>query len=162
MIGTWSGVASYQPWEVLHVASRGMNKKWPRLGWSCNISWIEFCLYDWTGLVCLVHFQSWSPVAFILTGSNWALFSLHSLPINTAYPKPSRDSLWFATICMSRTAIPLLFLNKPIFLTILSLPQFSYLTPSTWHHIPRLPFIYHLHFYWSLPDIHHIPHMLFI
>lgn len=102
-----------------------MNKKWPRLNWSLKI--IELCT---TGIVLSAqgifkagcHFY----LFIFLTDSNGTLSSLHPLPISTAYPKLSMDSSmacynWYFPNCNSL----LVFLNKLIVSTILSLPQFT-------------------------------------
>lgn len=46
------------------MVSRSMSKKWPGWGWSHKISWVELCLYDWTGFICLRNFQNWPLFIF--------------------------------------------------------------------------------------------------
>lgn len=119
-----SGVASWEPWEVLIMVSRCVKQKWPRSGWSHKISWTELCLYDWTGSA-QGTFKVGLHLLLILVDSNcsnWTFASLHSSPIN-AHPKLTGLTCSLP-VCMSWIAVPLLFLNNLIFLTILSFSQF--------------------------------------
>lgn len=104
------------------MVSRGMNKKWPRLGWSHKIRWIELCLYIWTAFASLRNFQNWSPFSFCFNGLSELSLLYIPCPRTQSTPNPQQAHLQLATICMPQIAVPLLSLNEVIFL---NLPQFA-------------------------------------
>ena len=55
--------------------------------------WAEWSFVCVTGLISSAGkvFEAGLRLFLLLTDSNWALTSLHSLPINTTCPKPSTD-----------------------------------------------------------------------
>ena len=104
MLGSWSRVASHQPWEILLMVSRDPNKIWPRSGWSHEISGMELCLCDWTGFVCSGNFQIQSLFVLVSADFNWTLPSLPSQPGNTVSSKPSADTPATSPVCTSPIA----------------------------------------------------------
>ena len=118
------------------MVSKSMSEKWSKLGWSRKISGIEL-LFVWLDCFCLLGGLFRAGLQLFLIFYRFSLNpSLHSLPKNMAPLKVEWTRLQLATVCVSRIAVLLLFLDKVIFLKISSLPHFIFLFRSTLSYRP--------------------------
>ena len=117
-------------WSVYQRPHFNPGKILPETWTRDDPSWVTLTKWAEQNFVCVTRlilssqkvFKAYLCLSFILTDSDWTLPSLHSLPINTSFPKLWPDSSISLLVCLSQIATLMLLLNKLIFS---SLPQFT-------------------------------------
>ena len=142
-------------WSVYQRPHFNPGKILPEAWTRDDPSWVTLTKWAEQNFVCVTRlilssqkvFKAYLCLSFILTDSDWTLPSLHSLPINTSFPKLWPDSSISLLVCLSQIATLMLLLNKLIFS---SLPQFT----SSFRSEYRVSFFFFPEFLFFLTTLH--------